>query len=352
MSLQIPNPIQWHNLVLQGGGVKTFVFHGALTALEEAGILANIKRVTGVSAGAMLAALLSFRLPIDETLAHYASVDMARIPQMISNDDMQPPWNSSHSTLQASLKGITQRTATMSRLVKQYGWYSSAYAYGWMRDVIAAQCDGNGDATFAEFQARGFRDLYVMAANVSKTRGELFSAETTPNAPVAAALLLSQSIPLFFEAIQFDGKEIGKGDYYADGGLVNAYPIELFDHPAYMEEGVVLSQGINWQTLGFNHYTPAALVRGDRPIQSLLTYMEGLAQMILNTQALRLALNPLNLRRTIQINNLGVSATDFSVQPVRGNTHYDQLFAQGYQTTQTFLDRYRSSSDAIPSRSA
>ncbi len=341
MSAKTIDTTQWHNLVIQGGGVKTFVFHGALNALDEAGVLPNIKRVVGVSAGAMLAALLSFRLPIDETLAYYAAVDMARIPQLSSNADMEPSWNFPLSALQSSLKGITQRTATMSRLAKHYGWYSSAYAYGWMRDVIADQCDGNGDATFAEFQSRGFRDLYVVAANVSKTKGELFSAETTPNAPVAAALLLSQSIPLFFEAIQFDGKEIGKGDYYADGGLVNAFPIELFDHADYMEEGEQLNRGINWQTLGLHHFTPAELRGSDRPIQSLLTYMESLAQMILNTQTLRLALNPFNMRRTIQISNLGVSATDFTIEPVVGNATYDQLTAEGYRTTCAFVESFQ-----------
>lgn len=327
----------WHNLAIQGGGIRTFVFHGALAALEEAGALQHIDRVAGTSAGAMLGALLCFRLPVRTTLDYYARLEMRRVPQLTSNDDMEPEWSLSLTALQSQLKGLTHRTATLSRLVSNYGWYSTGYAYNWIRSVIASQCDGNGSATFADFRERGFRDLYVVTANVSQARGEVFSAENTPDAPVAAALLLSQSIPLFFEAMRFDGKELGKGDYYADGGIVNNYPVELFDHPRYMEHGDVLQSGLNWQTLGLHHYTPSGIVRADRPIRNLLTYMENIATMLLNTQALKLNLHDLNLKRTIQISNLGISATDFTVVPIPGNPVYDKLVAEGYRATQAYL---------------
>ena len=325
----------WRNLIFQGGGVKTFVFHGALLALDEAGVLANINRVAGTSAGAMLAALLSFRLPLRETLAFYESVDMAQIPQLSSNDEVvAPDW------LQSRLKGFTERTETMSRFVRKYGWYASSYAYNWIQETIASQCDGNGQATFADFRERGFRDLYIIAANVSQQKGEVFSAETTPDAPVAAALLISHSIPLFFESIQFDGQHIGEGDYYADGGLVDNYPIDLFDYPHYLDGGMLLQDGMNWQTLGLHNHTPQELNGTGRPITGLLTYMESLAQMIINMQNLKLSLHQLNMRRTIQISNLGISATNFSIKPILGDEIYEQLVAEGYRTARDFMADY------------
>lgn len=325
----------WRNLILQGGGIKTFVFHGALLALDEANVLANINRVAGTSAGAMLAALLSFRLPIRETLAFYETVDMARIPQNSNNEEVV-----AQAWLQSRLKGFTERTETMSRFVKKYGWYASSYAYNWIQETIASQCDGNGQATFADFRARGFRDLYIIATNVSKQKGEVFSAETTPDAPVAAALLISHLIPLFFESIQFDGKHIGQGDFYADGGLVDNYPIDLFDYPRYLDDGALLRDGFNWQTLGLHNYTPKDLNGKERPITGLLTYMENLAQMIRNMQDLKLSLHQLNLHRTIQISNLGVSATNFSIKPVPGDKLYEQLVSEGYREAQAFLVDY------------
>ena len=49
------------NLAFQGGGTKTYAYHGALMALEKHGVLDQIERVVGTSAGAMLAAVISFR---------------------------------------------------------------------------------------------------------------------------------------------------------------------------------------------------------------------------------------------------------------------------------------------------
>ena len=50
------------DLVFQGGGVKAYVYHGVLRVLDEEGILSQIERVAGTSAGALQAAMLCFRL--------------------------------------------------------------------------------------------------------------------------------------------------------------------------------------------------------------------------------------------------------------------------------------------------
>ena len=50
---------QFKNLIFEGGGVKGIAYAGALMALEELGILANIRRVGGTSAGAITATLLA-----------------------------------------------------------------------------------------------------------------------------------------------------------------------------------------------------------------------------------------------------------------------------------------------------
>ena len=67
------------NLAFQGGGSKTYAYHGALMALEEQGILDQIERVVGTSAGAMLGAIISFRLDMAETMAIYAGMDFSKM---------------------------------------------------------------------------------------------------------------------------------------------------------------------------------------------------------------------------------------------------------------------------------
>ena len=44
----------FRNLVFEGGGVKGIAYVGALEVLDQEGILKDIKRVAGTSAGAMV----------------------------------------------------------------------------------------------------------------------------------------------------------------------------------------------------------------------------------------------------------------------------------------------------------
>ena len=220
----------FRNLVFRGGGVRCFAYHGVLEVLEEEGILAQIDRVAGTSAGAATAALVSFRLSADETVALFKRMNYAKVRRRLASDFrdwlVTPPKNMQDSV--ARLKGNLD---AFGRLLSNYGWYANDYSQQWLEGIISEQCDGNGRATFAEFRERGFRDLYMVATNLERHREEIFSATTTPDVAVADALVLSQSIPLFFEAPRFDGKTLGEGTYYADGGLVNDYPLQLFDAP-------------------------------------------------------------------------------------------------------------------------
>lgn len=328
----------FRNLVFQGGGVRSFVYHGALAVLEEQDILPQIQRVAGTSAGAMLAALLSFRLSVAETLAIYGTLDLSRVPQMTSSDEMSlPEWLPRTELVKRELTRLSGASGSVSRLVRKYGWYSSSYSYDWMQQVIAQYGGGNGLATFADFRARGYRAVYVVATNVSRRRVEIFSAESTPDVAVADALLMSQSIPLYFEAVQFDGQRIGQGDYYADGGLVLNYPLELFDRAEAVFDPRHLVAGINWETLGCRHYQPADIEKPGRPITNVLTYMENLAELLVQAQAVAHEHNHPNRRRTIDISNLGVATTDFSIRPQADDPMYQRLCAEGRQTTEGFL---------------
>lgn len=55
------------NSVFEGGGVKGIAYVGAMEVLEEKGVLENIQRVGGTSAGAINALLLGLNYSLDET---------------------------------------------------------------------------------------------------------------------------------------------------------------------------------------------------------------------------------------------------------------------------------------------
>lgn len=328
------------NLALQGGGIKTYAYHGALMALEEHGILDQIERVAGTSAGAMLAAVVSFRLGMAETMAIYAGLDFSRAPgTAVTRDEehlnmvrrlVEPGWNR-----------VVGNVDAINRLIRKFGWYDTGYAYEWIQSVIADNCGGNGRATFADFRARGFRDLHVVATNISTHEMAVFCADTTPDVAVADALLMSQTVPLYFEALQFNGREFGSGDYYADGGIVSNYPIHIFDDPRFADGNRWFIQGTNWETLGLRLYTPEDCPDWRPGINNIIAYVGHMFETLFDAQEIAFNNNRIDQQRTINISNCCVSTLDLTVRPVPGNAKYEEMFTTGHATAEAYLASYQ-----------
>jgi len=329
----------FRNLVFHGGGSRTFAYHGVLPVLEEAGVLARIDRVGGTSAGALAAAMVSFRLSAADTVALYDSLEFSQIstpkPDFKGYFPHLPP-------VEDGLGRIAGRLLELSHVLKHYGMHQTSYPQSWMTDAIASQCDGDGRATFGEFRRRGFRDLSVVTTNVSTHQIAVFSADNTPDVAVVDALLLSQSVPLVFEAPQFDGKTLGQGDFYGDGGLLNNYPLHLFDHPQYAEGNPWYVGGINWETLGCHLHTPDE-VAGTlaRPITNVATYIANLIEIILEAGEAAYATTPTDRQRSIDISNCGISFTDFSIQTTPDDEVYSKLVRAGERAARDFLAAHR-----------
>ena len=59
-------PYQFRNLIFEGGGVKGIAYIGAMKVLEEKGVMENVLRVGGTSAGAINATLVALGFTNDE----------------------------------------------------------------------------------------------------------------------------------------------------------------------------------------------------------------------------------------------------------------------------------------------
>jgi NTE family protein len=325
------------NLIFQGGGMRTFAYHGVIRGLGKRGILDQIERVGGTSAGAMLAAILSFRLSVEESIAIYNTLDYAKIPGLRTHVRMP-------SRLIGAVRGNEMAGSIdgLNRLLREYGWYDTGYAYKWLLTTIAAQM-GYGSATFADFRQKGFRDLYIVATNISRHQMEVFSAETTPEVPVADALLLSQSIPLFFAAPRFDGKRLSEdeGDFYGDGAILSNYPIHLFDQPRYQSRKRPLPTNVNWETLGVRHYTPDDCPDADRSeINNIASYITNLLETFMDAQTHAHTQQAVHRLRTIEVSNCCVSATDFHIRPTPTDERYRKLVQAGETAVAHYLNNY------------
>ena len=102
--------------------------------------------------------------------------------------------------------------------------------------------------------AKGFKSIYFIGANLNSGQREVYSHRTTPRMKVADGLRISMSFLFAFVA-----KNNTLGDLCIDGGMIDNYPVRLFDYdfsatPPYIDSS---SQRINTRTLGLRLTPPA-----------------------------------------------------------------------------------------------
>ncbi len=329
-------PYPFRNLVFEGGGVKGIAYVGAMEVLEEREILKDIIRVGGTSAGAINAALLGLNYSVAETKEILGKLNFRRF--------LDDSW------------GIVRDT---NRLITEFGWYKGDFFRGWIGEIIEAKT-GNGESTFLEANTlkaeRNFRDLYFMGTNLSTGFGEVFSFEHTPRMCVADAVRISMSIPLFFAA-----KRSIRGDVYVDGGVVDNYPVKLFDRQKYVvahsrapeyyakqnedlrQAGRTISPYVyNQETLGFrlDSAREVAIFRDQaepdhQKIEDFFAYTWALVETILSIQN-NYHLHSDDWQRTIYIDTLGVGTTDFDLSDDKKGA----LVTSGRTNTQKYFEWY------------
>lgn len=301
----------FRNLVFEGGGVKGIAYMGALRVLEANGILGDLKRVGGTSAGAITALLLGLNYTLAEIEKILVDLDFNRFL-----DDS---------------RGLMRDA---KRLMEDFGWFKGDFFRDWAADLIKTKT-GNSEATFNDIDRLagqyGFKRMYFSGTNLSTGFSEVFSVDHTPRLCVADAVRISMSIPLFFAA-----KRGLRGDVYVDGGLLDNYPVKLFDREKYVEnfsttpayyashnaslDGRNISDYVyNQETLGFrlDSGREIAVFRDQAEpvrynIDSFYTYARSLITTILESQQNQ-HLHEDDWHRTIYIDTLGVGTTDFDL---------------------------------------
>jgi len=331
----------FRNLVFEGGGVKGIAYAGAMEVLTKEDILTGITRVGGASAGAINAMLLGLGYTNDEFGQIMKTLDF--------NNFLDDNW------------GLIRDT---SRLIDEYGWYKGDYFRNWAARLIKEKT-GNGESTFKDIYdmraSRRFRDIYVIGTNLSTRFSEVFSYEHTPRIPLADAVRISMSIPLFFAA-----KKNFRNDIYVDGGVLDNYPIKLFDRGKYLSPekaetnsvltgyyadlnkkaealGKQISRYVfNKETLGFRLDSKEEIAvfrdQAEPPhhsIHDFFSYAWALIETVLESQASQ-HLHSDDWQRTIYIDTLGVKTTDFELD----DDKKDELIQSGRSYTEQYFKWY------------
>ena len=199
--------IQFRNLVFEGGGVKGIAYIGAMKVMKQHGALEHISRVGGTSAGAINALIYALSYDLSEQNDILARTNFAEFKDSSS-------WFISN----------------IRRLTKKFGWYKGDYFASWIGDLIKDKL-GKRDATFKDLKDSGRPDLYVIGTNLTTRYAEVFSHERHADMPLATAVRISMSIPLFFASVLYGSRK----DVYVDGGVIRNYPVKLFDREKYID---------------------------------------------------------------------------------------------------------------------
>jgi NTE family protein len=159
-----------YGITLSGGGARGFAHIGVLAALEEAGIEPGI--VSGTSMGAIIG------------LLYCSDFDSKEILEIVKKERFFDHliWKLPGKLGMSSLKKLGDH----------------------LQEMIEAK-------TFEKLP----KPLFIVASNISKAKGEIFSSGTW-----LKPVLASAAIPLVFRPIKI------KGDFFIDGGLYNNFPVE------------------------------------------------------------------------------------------------------------------------------
>jgi predicted acylesterase/phospholipase RssA len=145
------------------------------------------------------------------------------------------------------------------------------------------------------------------------------------------------SIPIYFEALQFDGQSFGAGDYYVDGGLFDNFPMHIFDQPQLAGRSWAFRDGINWETLGLFLY-PDYYLHPDQPkipgnVWEFLSLT--LRNLYHSYELATYASSTVDQHRTIEISDCGIDPTDFDIQV--GDDKYRELYDSGVSSARDFF---------------
>lgn len=326
--------------------MKALAYHGVLYVLEKEKILPQVERVAGSSAGSLISTLLSFYTSVDEIVEIYQSVDYKKLAG-VRSDFLPETEKASKGRINQEVTRILDGVDALYRFLHSYGWYENDYPYEWLQEIIANYCNGNGEATFEDFRILGYRDLHIVVTNISKHNLTIFSADTTPEVSVADAVMMSSSLPFFYEAVQFDGKNIGSGDFYGDGGLLANYPLHVFDDPKYSIDNKNFVYGINWETLGCRLYTPEECIKEIKPINGLFHYIQNLLETVGEVQDRAYESSITDILRTINVSNYGVSPTDTSIRPEQNDMRYKDMVTAAERAANDYLQNYSLPTDRL-----
>ena len=288
-------------LVFEGGGMKGIAYTGALSVLEENGLLDNVKGYAGTSAGAVMACFCAI------------GMNSARIESILRTTDFTKFKDDDFWVLRDT-----------NRLLTKFGWYRGDFITSWIAEIVRENFVVP-DPSFKDLYEETGNDLRLIGSNLSTGYSEVFSYRTTPDMSIVLGVRISGSLPLFFTAIRYNGC------LYVDGGLFRNYPIRVFDSDVPKEETVGFRLDSTSEVQTFESFGKEF---SRKEVVNFEDYAEALLSSLLSVQEDR-HLRSDDWKRTIYVDTAHIRTTQFEMS--RDDLEF--LIAQGRKGGVKFVRR-------------
>lgn len=276
-------------LVLSGGGVKCMAFIGAIRSLEEHSLYDHdtVETLAGTSGGAIVAVMLAAGYSSKEIEERASSLNISELQQF-----------------------------TFAKLSSLYGLDSG---YGFIIE-LEKWLENKGYSktiTLKKFYEMTKKNLYIVTTCVNKMTPVYLNHSSHPDLMVVHAMRMSISIPFIFTAVKY------KNDLYADGGLLDNFPITLFGEDNKHLLGLNLNQYINCSDINLEINSPQ---------EYIFAIMTGIHHRFQTVKIEKYK------ERIIQIDSSGYNTFDFNLHPER----LQKLTLLGYDSVTAAITNHSS----------
>jgi predicted patatin/cPLA2 family phospholipase len=179
-------------LLLGPGGVKGFLMIGSLLLLEKSKMLKDVKKIVGVSMGAIIGLFISVGCSITEILEIGLMTELSEVMTAID----------------------------VIHIMKKNGLVSHDIFRNRMREKVIQKL--GFVPTLQQLHAMTGIEFEVVVTNLDKDQAEYFNYQTQPSLCCVEATIMSMSLPLFFHTYTY------QDCIYLDGGIADPFPIHRF----------------------------------------------------------------------------------------------------------------------------
>jgi NTE family protein len=276
-----------NTLVLSGGSLKGISYIGVLRALDDNNILKNIKTFAGTSIGGIMSVLHTIGYTPDELTDFINLIDLEIF-----------------------------RNININHFLEDYGIDNGKKLLFVFEKIFEAK-NINKKITFIElFQKTGI-NLILTGVCINDKKLHYISHNTFPDMQVLIGLRITSSVPFLFTPVKYDNK------LFIDGGIMNNYPINIFNDRLDEVLGVYLNESYD----SVNN------------INNLESYLENTLECIFEGITSALISNYQNQTVKLVLPKFNILVAALSIEDK------ENLYTIGYTETMKFLENINNKND-------